>query len=122
MKSARIAQMESSRFVGGSAESQDLLRAQMTSRSAATGGSSTDRLSREATRSATEFLPRASCSPSNLPASPPEFSSSGIALLKRGYVAQALIDCTAVLFCFLFILATAMSIPLALFLMLFASF
>jgi hypothetical protein len=47
---------------------------------------------------------------------------SGRALLKRGYITQALIDSTAVLFCFLFVLSVALSIPLALFLLLFARF
>jgi hypothetical protein len=47
---------------------------------------------------------------------------SGRALLKRGYVTQALIDSTAVLFCFLFVLSVALSIPLALFLLLVARF
>jgi hypothetical protein len=44
---------------------------------------------------------------------------SGRALLKRGYVTQALIDSTAVLFCFLFVLSVALSLPLAIFLLLF---
>ena len=47
---------------------------------------------------------------------------AGRALLKRGYVAQALIDSTAVLFCFLFVISVALSLPLALFLLLFAKF
>lgn len=47
---------------------------------------------------------------------------SARALLKRGYVTQALIDSTAVLFCFLFLLSVALSIPLAIFLLLFARF
>lgn len=47
---------------------------------------------------------------------------SGRALLKRGYVAQALIDSTTVLFGFLFLLSVALSIPLAIFLLLFAVF
>lgn len=53
---------------------------------------------------------------------PPSMSVSGRALLKRGYVTQALIDSTAVLFGFLFILSIALSIPLALILLLFARF
>jgi hypothetical protein len=53
---------------------------------------------------------------------PSRSDQSGRALLKRGYVAQALIDSTAVLFCFLFLVSVALSIPLALFLLLFASF
>ena len=44
------------------------------------------------------------------------------ALLKRGYVAQALIDSATVCFGLLFLCALAGSIPLALFLMIFASF
>jgi hypothetical protein len=44
------------------------------------------------------------------------------ALLKRGYVAQALIDSTAVLFGFLFVLSLTLSLPLALFLLLFGRF
>jgi hypothetical protein len=55
-----------------------------------------------------------------LPPDPHELSAR--ALLKRGYVAQALIDSTAVLFCFLFLVSVALSIPLALFLLLFARF
>jgi len=47
---------------------------------------------------------------------------SGRALLERGYVAQALIDSTAVLIGFLFIISFALSIPLALLLLLFARF
>lgn len=47
---------------------------------------------------------------------------SARALLKRGYVAQALIDSTAVLFCFLFILSVVLSIPLALYLLFVARF
>jgi len=52
----------------------------------------------------------------------PSGRPSGRALLKRGYVAQALIDSTAVLFCFLFIISLALSVPLSLFLLLFAVF
>jgi hypothetical protein len=47
---------------------------------------------------------------------------SGRALLERGYVAQALIDSTAVLFGFLFFVSLALSVPLALFLLIFARF
>ena len=47
---------------------------------------------------------------------------SARALLKRGYFSQALIDSAAVLFCFLFVLSVALSIPFALFLLLFARF
>jgi hypothetical protein len=53
---------------------------------------------------------------------PPDHRLSGRALLKRGYVAQALIDSAAVCICFLVIFSVALSIPLALFLLLFASF
>lgn len=44
------------------------------------------------------------------------------ALLKRGYVAQALIDSSALLFCFLFLCALGGALPLACFLMIFAKF
>ena len=52
----------------------------------------------------------------------PDPELSARALLERGYVAQALIDSTAMLFCFLFLLCVALSFPLALFLLLFARF
>lgn len=42
--------------------------------------------------------------------------------LKFGRLAQAMLDGTAVLLCFFFILITAASVPLAAFLLLFASF
>lgn len=47
---------------------------------------------------------------------------SGRALLERGYVTQALIDSTAVLLGFLFLVSLALSVPLSLFLLLFAVF
>lgn len=47
---------------------------------------------------------------------------SGRALLERGYVTQALIDSTAVLFGFLFLVSLALSVPLALVLFLLANF
>lgn len=56
----------------------------------------------------------------SIPVLPDPRELSARALLKHGYVAQALIDSTAVLFCFLFVLSVALSIPLALFLLLFA--
>jgi hypothetical protein len=56
----------------------------------------------------------------SIPSSPDR--PSGRALLKRGYVTQAVIDSAAVLFGFLFLISIALSIPLALFLLLFASF
>jgi hypothetical protein len=112
MKSARIAQMESSRFVSGSAESQDLLRApNLSSRMDATGISHPS-----GPRGATRYYA------DSIPFPPDPYELSGRALLKRGYVAQALIDSAAVCFCFLFLVSVALSIPLALFLLLFASF
>jgi len=47
---------------------------------------------------------------------------SGRALLKRGYLAQALIDSTAVLFCYLFLIMIVLSVPLAILLLLVAEF
>lgn len=47
---------------------------------------------------------------------------SARALLKRGYVTQALIDSTAVLFGFLFVLSLTLSLPLAVLLLLFGRF
>ncbi|PDT71713.1 hypothetical protein CO683_00710 [Bradyrhizobium ottawaense] len=44
------------------------------------------------------------------------------ALLKRGYVAEALIDSSALLFCFLFLCVLGGALPLACFLMIFAKF
>ena len=58
----------------------------------------------------------------SIPFAPDLRELSARALLKRGYVAQALIDSLSVLFCFFFILVTAASIPLAMFLLFFASF
>jgi hypothetical protein len=49
-------------------------------------------------------------------------SQTGRALLKRGYLAQALIDSTAVLFCFLFLIMIVLSVPLAILLLLVAEF
>lgn len=66
-------------------------------------------------------LPRA-CSPSDLPGLSPVFSSDGVALLKRGYVAQALLDVAALVFSLLFICALTGSVPLAIALMLIAAF
>jgi hypothetical protein len=54
---------------------------------------------------------------------PPEHSVlPGRALLKKGYVAQALIDSTALLFCFLFLVMIVLSVPLAILLLLIAEF
>lgn len=47
---------------------------------------------------------------------------AGRALLKKGYLAQALIDSTAVLFCFLFLVMVVLSVPLAILLLLIAEF
>lgn len=104
---ARIAQMESSRFVGGRARTQAPLRApNQTSRSATTGGSSADRLQREAdTHFATEFpLPSGSI-------------RSPVPALKSLNVTQALLDGLAVLVCFFFLCALVGSVPLAIALM-----
>jgi hypothetical protein len=84
-------------------------QSEMTSRRAATG------ISQRAGSRGAHAIP----APSSIPLSPTG-RMSGRALLKRGYVTQALIDSTAVLFCFLFVLSVALSIPLALFLLLFA--
>lgn len=43
-------------------------------------------------------------------------------LLERGYLSQALLDIGAMFFLFLFIISAALSVPLAMFLLLFARF
>lgn len=58
----------------------------------------------------------------SIPFPPDPYELSGRALLKRGYVAQALIDSAAVCFCFLFLISVALSIPLAIYLLFVAKF
>jgi len=58
----------------------------------------------------------------SIPLPPDPHGLTPRALLKRGYVTQALIDSTAVLFSFLFVLSLALSLPLAVFLLFVARF
>jgi hypothetical protein len=82
----------------------------MSSRTATTGSPS-----RPGSRGVTQYYADSIPLPSgNLPRPEP--------LLERGYVSQALLDVGALVFMSLFIVSAALSFPLALFLLLFASF
>lgn len=108
---ARIAQMESSRIVGGRAQTQALLRAPVkTSRTDATGICHPSG-SHGVTQYYANSIPLPSGSISRIE---PAF--------ERGHVSQALLDISALLVALLIGLSVLLSVPLSIFLLLFATF
>lgn len=108
-----------------------MMRAELSSRPVLDGGIDTQGGSRGdnaiqlIAENSSTFLPRAS-SPSNLAPLPASFYSHELdpvsPLRSRPYLLQLALDILAVVVCVFVICATAASLPLAVFLLLFASF